>query len=74
MSCLLSNLQKDTNSAFNTIEDSGIDAKFVNVVYDALLNTVSRRKEFMFDNLSFHQVNFLRSSLYQKYFSDTYDF
>ncbi|KAM9188309.1 putative E3 ubiquitin-protein ligase HECTD2 isoform 3-T3 [Mergus octosetaceus] len=31
--------KKDTNSAFNTIEDSGIDAKFVNVVYDALLNT-----------------------------------
>ncbi|XP_071419988.1 probable E3 ubiquitin-protein ligase HECTD2 isoform X2 [Pithys albifrons albifrons] len=31
--------KKDTNSPFNTIEDSGIDAKFVNVVYDALLNT-----------------------------------
>lgn len=52
MSHLLSNLQKDTNSPFNTIEDSGIDAKFVNVVYDALLNTVSRRIEFMFDNLT----------------------
>lgn len=52
MSHLLSNLQKDTNSPFNTIEDSGIDAKFVNVVYDALLNTVSRRTEFMFDNLT----------------------
>ncbi|KAM9011355.1 putative E3 ubiquitin-protein ligase HECTD2 isoform 2-T2 [Ara ararauna] len=31
--------KKDANSPFNTIEDSGIDAKFVNVVYDALLNT-----------------------------------
>lgn len=41
---VLSNLQKDTSSPFNTIEDSGINAKFVNVVYDALLNTVSRRK------------------------------
>lgn len=45
---VLSNLQKDTNPPFNTIEDSGINAKFVNVVYDALLNTVSRRKELMF--------------------------
>uniref|UniRef100_A0A8C0ATB2 Uncharacterized protein n=1 Tax=Buteo japonicus TaxID=224669 RepID=A0A8C0ATB2_9AVES len=40
--------KKDTNPPLNTIEDSGINAKFVNVVYDALLNTVSRRKEFMF--------------------------
>lgn len=48
MLLVLSNLQKDTSSSFNTIEDSGINAKFVNVVYDALLNTVSRRKEFMF--------------------------
>ena len=32
--------QKDA-SASNTIEDSGINAKFVNAVYDALLNTVS---------------------------------
>lgn len=47
MLLVLSNLQKDTNSPFNTIEDSGINAKFVNVVYDALLNTVSRRKAFM---------------------------
>ncbi|XP_054019302.1 probable E3 ubiquitin-protein ligase HECTD2 isoform X2 [Dryobates pubescens] len=31
--------KKDTSSPFNTIEDSGINAKFVNVVYDALLNT-----------------------------------
>uniref|UniRef100_A0A8C3KRH4 HECT-type E3 ubiquitin transferase n=1 Tax=Calidris pygmaea TaxID=425635 RepID=A0A8C3KRH4_9CHAR len=31
--------KKDTISPFNTIEDSGINAKFVNVVYDALLNT-----------------------------------
>lgn len=45
---VLSNLQKDTNSSFNTIEDSGIDAKFVNVVYDALLNTVSRKKDSCF--------------------------
>ncbi|XP_015722366.1 probable E3 ubiquitin-protein ligase HECTD2 isoform X2 [Coturnix japonica] len=29
----------DVNSPFNTTEDSGINAKFVNVVYDALLNT-----------------------------------
>lgn len=34
-------LQKDTTTSFNTIEDSGINAKFVNAVYDALLNTVS---------------------------------
>uniref|UniRef100_A0A8D2PAK1 Uncharacterized protein n=1 Tax=Zosterops lateralis melanops TaxID=1220523 RepID=A0A8D2PAK1_ZOSLA len=40
--------KKDTNSSFNTIEDSGIDAKFVNVVYDALLNTVSRKKDSCF--------------------------
>ncbi|XP_030309383.1 probable E3 ubiquitin-protein ligase HECTD2 isoform X2 [Calypte anna] len=31
--------KKDISSPFNTIEDSGINAKFVNVVYDALLNT-----------------------------------
>ncbi|OXB60521.1 hypothetical protein ASZ78_002152 [Callipepla squamata] len=31
--------QKDANSPFNTTEDSGINAKFVNVVYDALLNS-----------------------------------
>ncbi|KAJ7420949.1 putative E3 ubiquitin-protein ligase HECTD2 isoform X4 [Pitangus sulphuratus] len=31
--------KKDTNSPFNTVEDSGIDAQFVDVVYDALLNT-----------------------------------
>uniref|UniRef100_A0A8C4P5N5 HECT-type E3 ubiquitin transferase n=1 Tax=Dromaius novaehollandiae TaxID=8790 RepID=A0A8C4P5N5_DRONO len=31
--------KKDANFPFNTIEDSGINAKFVNVVYDALLNT-----------------------------------
>ncbi|XP_040530098.1 probable E3 ubiquitin-protein ligase HECTD2 isoform X2 [Gallus gallus] len=31
--------KKDANSPFNTTEDSGINAKFVNVVYDALLNT-----------------------------------
>lgn len=40
---VLFNLQKDTSSPFNTIEDSGINVKFVNIVYDALLNTVSRR-------------------------------
>ncbi|KAM7073209.1 putative E3 ubiquitin-protein ligase HECTD2 isoform 3-T3 [Molossus nigricans] len=31
--------KKDTTTSFNTIEDSGINAKFVNTVYDALLNT-----------------------------------
>uniref|UniRef100_F7BTG6 Probable E3 ubiquitin-protein ligase HECTD2 n=1 Tax=Monodelphis domestica TaxID=13616 RepID=F7BTG6_MONDO len=31
--------KKDANTPFNTIEDSGINAKFVNAVYDALLNT-----------------------------------
>ncbi|XP_058154748.1 probable E3 ubiquitin-protein ligase HECTD2 [Dasypus novemcinctus] len=31
--------KKDANASFNTIEDSGINAKFVNAVYDALLNT-----------------------------------
>ncbi|XP_004838552.1 probable E3 ubiquitin-protein ligase HECTD2 isoform X2 [Heterocephalus glaber] len=31
--------KKDVTASFNTIEDSGINAKFVNAVYDALLNT-----------------------------------
>ncbi|XP_065602068.1 probable E3 ubiquitin-protein ligase HECTD2 isoform X2 [Cyrtonyx montezumae] len=31
--------KKDANSPFNTTEDSGINAKFVNAVYDALLNS-----------------------------------
>ncbi|XP_023402697.1 probable E3 ubiquitin-protein ligase HECTD2 isoform X3 [Loxodonta africana] len=31
--------KKDTTASFNTIEDSGVNAKFVNAVYDALLNT-----------------------------------
>uniref|UniRef100_A0A8C2PGT6 Probable E3 ubiquitin-protein ligase HECTD2 n=1 Tax=Capra hircus TaxID=9925 RepID=A0A8C2PGT6_CAPHI len=31
--------KKDASASFNTIEDSGINAKFVNAVYDALLNT-----------------------------------
>ncbi|KAG3264497.1 HECT domain E3 ubiquitin protein ligase 2 [Ictidomys tridecemlineatus] len=31
--------KKDATASFNTIEDSGINAKFVNAVYDALLNT-----------------------------------
>ncbi|XP_037660471.1 probable E3 ubiquitin-protein ligase HECTD2 isoform X1 [Choloepus didactylus] len=31
--------KRDVNASFNTIEDSGINAKFVNAVYDALLNT-----------------------------------
>ncbi|XP_077802878.1 putative E3 ubiquitin-protein ligase HECTD2 isoform X7 [Macaca mulatta] len=33
--------KKDATASFNTIEDSGINAKFVNAVYDTLLNTVS---------------------------------
>ncbi|VTJ73968.1 Hypothetical predicted protein [Marmota monax] len=33
--------KKDAAASFNTIEDSGINAKLVNAVYDALLNTVS---------------------------------
>ncbi|ELK00919.1 Putative E3 ubiquitin-protein ligase HECTD2 [Pteropus alecto] len=31
--------KKDATTSFNTTEDSGINAKFVNAVYDALLNT-----------------------------------
>ncbi|XP_016774334.1 probable E3 ubiquitin-protein ligase HECTD2 isoform X2 [Pan troglodytes] len=31
--------KKDATASFNTIEDSGINAKFVNAVYDTLLNT-----------------------------------
>ncbi|KAM4852551.1 putative E3 ubiquitin-protein ligase HECTD2 isoform 4-T4 [Thomomys bottae] len=31
--------KKDATASFNTIEDSGINAKFVNAVYDALLST-----------------------------------
>uniref|UniRef100_A0A6I8NWI0 HECT-type E3 ubiquitin transferase n=1 Tax=Ornithorhynchus anatinus TaxID=9258 RepID=A0A6I8NWI0_ORNAN len=31
--------KKDANAPFNTTEDSGINAQFVNAVYDALLNT-----------------------------------
>ncbi|KAF5911201.1 hypothetical protein HPG69_019569, partial [Diceros bicornis minor] len=33
--------KKDASASFNTVEDSGINAKFVNAVYDILLNTVS---------------------------------
>lgn len=32
--------QREANGLFNTIEDSGVNTKFVNAVYDALLNTV----------------------------------
>uniref|UniRef100_A0A673KLR2 HECT-type E3 ubiquitin transferase n=1 Tax=Sinocyclocheilus rhinocerous TaxID=307959 RepID=A0A673KLR2_9TELE len=31
--------KKEANAPFNTIEDSGINIKFVNIVYDALLHT-----------------------------------
>ncbi|TSK14623.1 putative E3 ubiquitin-protein ligase HECTD2 [Bagarius yarrelli] len=31
--------KREANTPFNTIEDSGINAKFLNVVYDALLHT-----------------------------------
>uniref|UniRef100_A0A3P8UTU4 HECT-type E3 ubiquitin transferase n=1 Tax=Cynoglossus semilaevis TaxID=244447 RepID=A0A3P8UTU4_CYNSE len=31
--------KREANGSFNTIEDSGVNAKFVNAVYDALLNT-----------------------------------
>uniref|UniRef100_A0A2K5QJ71 Probable E3 ubiquitin-protein ligase HECTD2 n=1 Tax=Cebus imitator TaxID=2715852 RepID=A0A2K5QJ71_CEBIM len=31
--------KKDVTASFNTIEDSGINAKFVNAVYDTLINT-----------------------------------
>nr|XP_006006375.1 PREDICTED: probable E3 ubiquitin-protein ligase HECTD2 [Latimeria chalumnae] len=31
--------KKEANAPFNTTEDSGVNAKFVNAVYDALLNT-----------------------------------
>lgn len=33
-------LQREANGLFNTIEDSGVNAKFVNAVYDTLLGTV----------------------------------
>lgn len=33
--------QREANGSFNTIDDSGVNAKFVNAVYDALLSTVS---------------------------------
>ncbi|XP_027695624.1 probable E3 ubiquitin-protein ligase HECTD2 [Vombatus ursinus] len=36
---LSATFKKDANTPFNTLEDSGINAKFVNAVYDALLNT-----------------------------------
>ncbi|XP_043845992.1 probable E3 ubiquitin-protein ligase HECTD2 isoform X1 [Dromiciops gliroides] len=36
---LSATFKKDANTPFNTIEDSGVNAKFVNAVYDALLNT-----------------------------------
>lgn len=71
MLSVLSNLQKDTNSPFNTIEDSGIDAKFVNVVYDALLNTVSREKEFMFYTIlyqTFSQMCMISEESLKTYF------
>lgn len=35
--------QKEANAPFNTIEDSGINTKFVNAVYDALLHTVRNK-------------------------------
>ncbi|XP_029986108.1 probable E3 ubiquitin-protein ligase HECTD2, partial [Sphaeramia orbicularis] len=31
--------KREANGSFNTIDDSGVNAKFVNAVYDALLNT-----------------------------------
>ncbi|XP_031435226.1 probable E3 ubiquitin-protein ligase HECTD2 [Clupea harengus] len=31
--------KREANAPFNTIEDSGIDSKFINVVFDALLQT-----------------------------------
>lgn len=38
--------QREANGSFNTTEDSGLDAKFVNAVYDALLCTVSMASAF----------------------------
>lgn len=35
--------QKEANVPFNTIEDSGINIKFVSIVYDTLLHTVSKK-------------------------------
>lgn len=35
-------VQKSIDAPFNSIEDCGVDIKFVNGVYDALLNTVSK--------------------------------
>lgn len=34
--------QKSVDAPIDSFEDSGIDAKFVNGVYDALLTTVSK--------------------------------
>ncbi|MEQ2202073.1 hypothetical protein XENOCAPTIV_023574, partial [Xenoophorus captivus] len=36
--------KREANGLFNTIEDSGVNAKFVSVVYDSLLSTVSETK------------------------------
>lgn len=36
------NLQKYTDAPFNSIEDCGVDSKFVNVVYDTLPSAVSK--------------------------------
>ncbi|XP_070834216.1 probable E3 ubiquitin-protein ligase HECTD2 [Chaetodon trifascialis] len=33
--------KREANGSFNTVDDSGVNAKFVNAVYDALLSTVS---------------------------------
>lgn len=41
LSSSFSSSQREANGSFNTTEDSGLDAKFVNAVYDALLCTVS---------------------------------
>lgn len=37
---MISVSQREANGLFNTTEDSGVNAKFVNVAYDALLSTV----------------------------------
>lgn len=37
--------QREANGSFNTIDDSGVNAKFVNAVYDALLGAVGTHKQ-----------------------------
>lgn len=48
--------QREANAPFNTIEDSGINTKFVNTVYDALLHTVRNESKYT-EALTFFKKN-----------------